>query len=183
MASLTVSLSCYTIRPRSPQQGLTMDYNARCWLSLSYFMPLLVWSHIVPYMAASFLCRSCPLLIQQDYQVIKLQVGWNAEARHWNNAVVPLLLLRAWRVTRHTTISGVRSARGGSRHGVTPYNSPVLLACAYVPSCCFLSNGWLVVGGWWCASWARLHDSKNKLACKYTEATNMLACFCARCTS
>ena len=36
MASLTVSLSYHTIRPRSSQQGLTMDYNARR-LSPGYF--------------------------------------------------------------------------------------------------------------------------------------------------
>ena len=95
MAGLTVRLFYRTIRPRSPQQGLTMDYNARCWLSLSYFMPLLVWSHIVPCMAASFLCRSCPLLMRQNYIVVKLQVNVSAGYNTGAVLLVSLLLLRA----------------------------------------------------------------------------------------
>lgn len=101
MAGLTLRLFCRTIRPCSPQQGLTMDYNARCWLSLSYFMPLLVWSHIVPYMAASFLCRSCPLLMRQNYKVIKLQVNGGTEIHHWDSVTCIAVLLRVTCNTSH----------------------------------------------------------------------------------
>ena len=94
MPGLTVRAPCPPIRPYV-SAGFDHGLKRTPLLSPGYFLPLLVWSHIVPYMTAPFLCLLSPATHTAELYSYQVTSRLDAGTRHWNNAVVSLLLLRA----------------------------------------------------------------------------------------